>query len=172
VKKADPAHEVIVLERNGPDDTFGWGVVFSNQTLANFRAVDPESLAAIERSFARWDDIDVHVRGRTITSSGHGFVGIARKQLLHILQERAAALGVDIRYRTDVQDDSVLAALGLGDADVIVAADGINSMMRRKYGKYFQPDLDVRPARFIWLGTRKLFDAFTFIFVQNDAGVF
>jgi anthraniloyl-CoA monooxygenase len=171
-KKSDPAHEVVVLERNGPDDTFGWGVVFSNQTLENFRAADPESLGAIERSFARWDDIDVHVRGRTITSSGHGFAGIARKQLLHILQDRAASLGVDIRYRTDVTDVADLAALGLGDADLIVAADGINSMVRRKYARHFQPDLDVRPARFIWLGTKKLFDAFTFIFVQNESGVF
>ena len=112
------------------------------------------------------------MRGRTITSSGHGFAGIARKELLHILQERAAALGVDIRYRTDVQDDSVLGALGLGDADVIVAADGVNSMVRRKYARHFQPDLDVRPARFIWLGTKKLFDAFTFVFVETEAGVF
>lgn len=172
MKKADPAHEVVVLERNGPDDTFGWGVVFSNQTLENFRAADPESLAEIERAFAHWDDIDVHVRGRTITSGGHGFAGIARKQLLHILQQRAAGLGVDIRYGVDLKDDAGLAALGLADADVIVAADGINSMVRRKYAQHFQPDLDLRPARFIWLGTTKLFDAFTFVFVQNDCGVF
>ena len=172
MKKADPAHEVVVLERNGPADTFGWGVVFSNQTLENFRAADPESLAAIERSFAHWDDIDVHVRGRTITSGGHGFAGIARKQLLNILQERAAGLGVDIRYHSDVKDDADLPALGLGKADLVVAADGANSVLRAKYAGHFLPDLDQRPARFIWLGTRRLFDAFTFAFVENDCGVF
>jgi anthraniloyl-CoA monooxygenase len=171
-KKADPSREVVVFERNGPDDTFGWGVVFSNQTLENFRAADPESLAVIEHSFARWDDIDIHVRGRTITSSGHGFAGIARKKLLHILQHRAAALGVEVHYRTDVTDVADLSKRGLGDADLIVAADGINSMVRRTYAQYFHPDLDLRPARFIWLGTKKLFDAFTFVFVQNESGVF
>ena len=172
MKKTDPSHQVTVLERNGPDDTFGWGVVFSRQTLENLRAADPESFADIERAFASWDDIDVHVRGRTITSSGHGFVGIARKRLLQILQDRALAVGVDVRFRTDVKDDHDLAALGLDQAELLVAADGANSMIRRKYAAHFQPDLDVRPARFIWLGTTKLFDAFTFIFVENEWGVF
>jgi len=172
MKMHDPSHEVTVLERNGPDDTFGWGVIFSNQTLENFRAADPETFAAIERSFARWDDIDVHVRGRTITSGGHGFAGISRHRLLQILQSRAAGLGVDLRFHTDVKDDADLPRLGLGGADLVVAADGINSGIRRKYAEHFQPDLDVRPARFIWLGTRRKFDAFTFIFVQNEHGVF
>lgn len=172
LKQADPSHQVTVLERNGPDDTFGWGVVFSNQTLDNFRAADAQSFAAIESAFARWDDIDVHVRGRTITSGGHGFVGIARRQLLGILQARARGLGVDLRFHTDVKDDADLARLGLGDADLVVAADGVNSVIRRKYADVFQPDLDLRPARFIWLGTTKLFDAFTFVFVENDSGVF
>jgi anthraniloyl-CoA monooxygenase len=172
MKKADPSHEVVVLERNGPDDTFGWGVVFSNQTLENFRAADPESHAAIEAGFAHWDDIDVHVKGRTITSGGHGFAGIARRKLLQILQARAAALGVDLRFHTEVRDDAHLAVLGLGDADLVVVADGVNSLLRRKYAAAFEPDVDVRPARFIWLGTTRRFDAFTFIFVENAHGVF
>src|SRR5436190_9033003 len=108
MKKANPSHEVVVLERNGPDDTFGWGVVFSNQTLENFRAADPESLTDIEAAFAHWDDIDVHVQGRTITSGGHGFAGIARRKLLQILQARARALGVDVRFNADVKDDADL----------------------------------------------------------------
>jgi anthraniloyl-CoA monooxygenase len=172
MKKADSRHEVVVLERNGPDDTFGWGVVFSNQTLESLRAADPESLAAIESSFAHWDDIDVHVRGRTITSGGHGFAGIARRRLLEILRDRATALGVDLRFHTEVRDDAHLAVLGLADADLVVAADGVNSLMRRRYAADFQPDIDVRPARFIWLGTSRRFDAFTFIFVETECGVF
>ena len=172
MKKADPRHQVTVLERNRPDDTFGWGVVFSLQTLDNLRAADEETYRRITESFARWDDIDVHLKGRTITSGGHGFSGIARKQLLHILQQRAAELGVDLRFQSDVPDDSALAALELGGADLVVAADGVNSAVRRAHADRFGPDLDVRSARFVWLGTTKLFDAFTFIIVQNEWGVF
>jgi anthraniloyl-CoA monooxygenase len=172
MKKADPRHEVVVLERNRPDDTFGWGVVFSDQTLGNLRAADEESYRSITDAFAHWDDIDVHFKGRTITSGGHGFSGIARKKLLQILQRRAADLGVDLRFQAEVPDDSVLPAVGLGDADLVVGADGVNSAVRRKYAAHFGPDLDVRTARFCWLGTTKLFDAFTFIFVQNEWGVF
>jgi anthraniloyl-CoA monooxygenase len=172
MKKADPRHQVTVLERNRPDDTFGWGVVFSDQTLGNLRAADEESYRRITESFAHWDDIDVHFKGRTITSGGHGFSGIARKQLLHILQRRAAELGVDLRFATEVPDDAALAAIGLGDADLVVAADGVNSAVRRAHADRFGPDLDVRTARFVWLGTTKLFDAFTFIVVQNEWGVF
>ncbi|HEV7587071.1 MAG TPA: bifunctional salicylyl-CoA 5-hydroxylase/oxidoreductase [Longimicrobium sp.] len=172
MKKADPRHQVTVLERNRPDDTFGWGVVFSDQTLGNLRAADEESYRRITESFAHWDDIDVHFKGRTITSGGHGFSGIARKQLLHILQQRAAELGVDLRFQTEVPDDGALAAMGLGDAELVVAADGVNSAIRRAHADEFHPDLDVRTARFVWLGTTKLFDAFTFIVVQNEHGVF
>jgi anthraniloyl-CoA monooxygenase len=172
LRKANPAHHVVVLERNRPDDTFGWGVVFSNQTLGNLRDADPESYRQITGSFAHWDDIDVHVRGATITSGGHGFSGIARVELLRILQTRAAELGVDVRFGTDVLDDTALPTMGLGDADLVVAADGINSRIRGRYAEHFRPDLDVRPARYVWLGTRRLFDAFTFIFVENAHGVF
>jgi anthraniloyl-CoA monooxygenase len=172
MKKADPRHQVTVLERNRPDDTFGWGVVFSDQTLGNLRQADEESYRRITESFAHWDDIDVHFKGRTVTSGGHGFSGIARKQLLQILQERAAELGVDLRFATEVPSPENLADIGLGDADLVVAADGVNSVTRRTYAARFNPDLDVRSARFVWLGTTKLFDAFTFIFVQNEHGVF
>jgi anthraniloyl-CoA monooxygenase len=171
LKKQDASHQVTVLERNGPTDAYGWGVVFSEQTLENLHAADAESYRAITQAFARWDDIDVHVKGATITSGGHGFSGIARRTLLDILQRRAADLGVDLRFGIDIRDDTDLAALGL-DADVIVAADGVNSVIRRKYAAAFEPDLDVRSARYIWLGTTRLFDAFTFIIVETPAGVY
>jgi anthraniloyl-CoA monooxygenase len=172
LRKADPSRRVTVLERNRPDDTFGWGVVFSDQTLGNLQAADPESYAAITGEFAHWDDIDVHFRGTTITSGGHGFSGIARVRLLQILQRRAAELGVELRFGVDVADDEALPGLGLGDVDLVVAADGVGSRLRAKYAPVFQPDLDVRGARFVWLGTTRLFDAFTFIFVENAYGVF
>ena len=172
MKRADPAHQVVVLERNRPDDTFGWGVVFSDQTLGNLREADPASYEAITASFAHWDDIDVHVRGETITSGGHGFSGIGRKRLLQILQQRAAELGVEIRFGTEARDDGDLPALGLDDADLVVGADGVNSGVRRRHAEVFQPDLDVRSVRYTWLGTTRLFDAFTFLFAENQHGVF
>ncbi|HVF39549.1 MAG TPA: bifunctional salicylyl-CoA 5-hydroxylase/oxidoreductase [Gemmatimonadaceae bacterium] len=172
LKQAKPSHEITVLERNRSDDTFGWGVVFSDQTLENFRAADESTFREITGNFAHWDDIDVFIHGRRITSGGHGFSGIARKKLLQILQKRAADLGVDLRFSTDVADDSDLAALGLGDADVVVAADGINSQIRTKYAAHFDPGLNTRTARFVWLGTTFPFDAFTFYFVENEHGVF
>jgi anthraniloyl-CoA monooxygenase len=168
LKKHDPSHQVTVLERNGSADAYGWGVVFSEQTLENLRSADPESYDAITRSFARWDDIDVHVKGRTITSSGHGFSGIARRTLLEILQKRAQTVGVDVRFHSNVDDVAKLA----GDADVIVGADGVNSVVRRSHESAFQPDIDVRTARYIWLGTTRMFDAFTFIFVEANGSVY
>jgi anthraniloyl-CoA monooxygenase len=172
LKQVDPKHDVTVLERNAADSTFGWGVVFSDQTLENFRQADLPTYQQITDNFAHWDDIDVFFKYTKITSSGHGFSGIARKKLLNILQRRAAELGVDVRYNTEVRDDADLPSMGLGDADVIVAADGINSTIRRKYAEHFQPNLDVRSAKFIWLGTTFKFDAFTFYFVENENGVF
>src|SRR5262249_34369168 len=147
LKKADPRHEVSVLERNRPDDTFGWGVVFSDQTLGNVQAADAPSYQRISESFARWDDIDVHVHGRVIRSGGHGFSGIARQRLLTILQERARELGVDLRFGVDVRSTDDLRAAGLEDADLVVAADGVNSALRRQGAAAFQPDLDIRSAR-------------------------
>ena len=172
LKKARPETSITVFERNRPDETFGWGVVFSDQTLENFRAADPETCDQIVSSFAHWDDIDVHVHGRVITSSGHGFAGIARRMLLHILQQRAAGLGVTLRAQTEIADERDLPRLGLTDLDLIVAADGVNSAIRGRYASHFQPDLDVRSARYIWLGTTFPFDAFTFYFVENEHGVF
>ncbi|MEX2178786.1 MAG: bifunctional salicylyl-CoA 5-hydroxylase/oxidoreductase [Gemmatimonadaceae bacterium] len=172
LKQHDASHQVTVLERDGPDDAFGWGVVFSEQTLDHLRAADPETYGEITRSFARWDDIDIHVQGATITSGGHGFAGIARRALLDILRRRATGLGVDLRFHTPVRELADVAALGLGDADVIVAADGANSVVRRAHADVFQPDLDVRTARYIWLGTTRRFDAFTFLFVETPTGVY
>ena len=172
MKKADPSHGVTVLERNTADNTFGWGVVFSDQTMENFRVADPPTCQAITDHFAHWDDIDVHVKGVTITSGGHGFSGIARRTLLRILAERATELGVDIRYQTDVGGEAVLAGLGLADYDLLVAADGVNSGVRRRYAVHFRPDVDIRGAKYIWLGTMRRFDAFTFAFVENDCGVY
>jgi anthraniloyl-CoA monooxygenase len=172
LRRADAGIAVTVLERNAPDDTFGFGVVFSDATLENFRAADPESHSAITREFAHWDDIDVHVRGSVITSTGHGFSGIARQALLDLLRERALALGAEIRFGCDVADPADLSALGLGDADVIVGADGINSTVRARFAEHFQPTLDVRPAKYIWLGTTFPFDAFTFYFAETPDGVY
>ena len=172
LKKARPEAAITVFERNRPDDTFGWGVVFSDQTLGNFREADAPTFDAITSSFSHWDDIDVHIRGRVITSSGHGFAGIARRKLLNILQTRASELGVDLRFQTELRDDGDLARHGVERPDVIVAADGVKSGVRAKHAAAFKPDLAPGSARFIWLGTTFPFDAFTFYFVENDHGVF
>lgn len=166
MKRQNPAHEVRVLERNRAGDTFGWGVVFSDQTLAALQQADPQTAAQILEAFNHWDDIAVHIDGRRIVSGGHGFCGIGRKQLLHILQARCAQLGVEIVYESDVQDDAGI------EADLIVAADGLNSRIRQKYAATYQPDVDLRQCRFVWLGTHKLFDAFTFDFQQTPWGWF
>ncbi len=170
LKKADPAHVVRVVERNRPYDTFGWGVVFSDQTLGNLEAADPETAAEIAGAFNHWDDIDVHFRGTTITSGGHGFCGIGRKRLLNILQARCEWLGVELVFEQDVNDD-VEAAREFG-ADVVIASDGLNSRIRTRYADSFHPDIDQRRCRFVWLGTKKLFPAFTFAFVETPQGWF
>ncbi|KQV94781.1 bifunctional salicylyl-CoA 5-hydroxylase/oxidoreductase [Pelomonas sp. Root1237] len=166
MKKADPAHQVRVLERNRAGDTFGWGVVLSDQTVEALREADAETAEQISEAFNHWDDIAVHFRGRSIVSSGHGFCGIGRKKLLNILQARCEALGVELVYETDVLDDVDI------DADLIIAADGLNSRIRQKYAATYQPDVDLRACRFVWLGTTKLFDAFTFDFQQTEWGWF
>jgi anthraniloyl-CoA monooxygenase len=166
-KKALPNALVEVHERNRPDDTFGWGVVFSDKTMAGFRDVDPESHDAIVDSFYHWDDIDVHFRGQRIRSGGHGFCGIARKRLLNILQERAASLGVQQSFQ-----DEIGPAAHFSDADLIVAADGVNSLQRSRHADVFKPHIDVRKCRFIWLGTEQKFPAFTFAFENTEHGWF
>ena len=159
LKKHDPSHQVTVLERNGSADAYGWGVVFSEQTLENLRLADATSYDAITRSFARWDDIDVQIKGRTITSSGHGFSGIARRTLLEILQKRAQDVGVQVEFNTVVGVDR-LDMLDRQGYDVLVGADGVNSTVRKLYEPAFRPDIDLRTARYIWLGTTRMFDAF------------
>ncbi len=166
-KKALPLASVEVYERNRPDDTFGWGVVFSDKTMQGFRDADPETHDAITDSFYHWDDIDVHFRGESIRSGGHGFCGIERKQLLNIFQRRAAGLGVRQIFECDVESDSEFA-----DADLVVAADGVNSKIRKLHADVFEPDIDVRKCRFIWLGTEQKFPAFTFAFEATEHGWF
>jgi anthraniloyl-CoA monooxygenase len=167
LRKALPAARVEVYERNRPDDTFGWGVVFSDQTMDNFRSADPESHSAIIGSFHHWDDIEVHFRDQVLRSSGHGFCGIGRKRLLGILQERAAALGVHQTFQHEVAGDAQFA-----DADLILGSDGVNSRIRSLHGQVFEPSIDVRRCRFIWLGTTRPFPAFTFAFEQTEHGWF
>jgi len=166
LKRVHPAAEIVVHERNAPDDTFGWGVVFSDQTLGNIAAADPETFARIAADFVHWDAIDVNYRGRTIRAGGQGFAGIARKRLLGILQERALALGVDVRFRSPIDADAVR------DADVIVAADGANSATRRAHETIFGTTLEGRRCRYMWLGCRQPFEAFTFAFERTDHGWF
>src|SRR6266851_1024142 len=166
MKKADPGHDVTVLERNRPDDTFGFGVVFSDATLVRFADADPETHDAIVRSFAHWDDVDVHYQGQVLTSTGHGFAGMARQRLLDILQRRSAELGVRLCFQSEVTDLSAWA-----DADLIVAADGVNSALRTRYAEHFQPRIDARRNKFVWLGTTYPFPAFTFIFKPSEYGL-
>ncbi len=167
MKRARPDADVTVIERNKPGDTFGWGVVFSDQTLGNLRQADAASHNAIVDDFVHWDDIDIHFRGRLISAGGQGFSGIARKKLLSILQQRATEVGVELRFETEVSD-----LAGFADADVIVFSDGANSAMRRLHSSAFGPELQERRCRYVWLGTHKRFDAFTFAFEETDAGWF
>jgi len=170
MKLQNPAHVVTVVERNRPFDTFGWGVVLSDQTLGNLRAADPVSAQLIGDAFNHWDDVEMFFKGRSVRSGGHGFCGIGRKKLLNILQERCIALGVDLVFEADVQDDQALAKQY--DADLMIACDGLNSRVRARYADTFKPDVEMRDCRFVWLGTRKTFDAFTFAFEQTEHGWF
>ena len=170
MKLQNPQHSIRVLERNRPFDTFGWGVVFSDQTLGNLRSADPVTAGLISDAFNHWDDIDVHFRGRTVRSGGHGFCGIGRKRLLNILQQRCLDVGVDLVFEVDAKDDQELAAEF--EADLVIASDGLNSRIRTRYSDTYQPDIDLRQCRFVWLGTKKTFDAFTFAFEQTEYGWF
>ncbi len=170
MKLQNPAHIVTVVERNRPLDTFGWGVVLSDQTLGNLQAADPVSARLIDDAFSHWDDVEMFFKGRSVRSGGHGFCGIGRKRLLNILQERCIALGVDLVFETDVQDDQSIAAHY--NADLVIASDGLNSHIRTRYAQTFKPDVELRNCRFVWLGTHKTFDAFTFAFEQTEHGWF
>jgi anthraniloyl-CoA monooxygenase len=167
MKLRDAAHEVTVFERNRPDDTFGWGVVLSDETLDNLAENDSESAAEIRRHFAYWDDIAVVYRGVRTVSTGHGFCGIGRMKLLNILQERARELGVNLRFQTEIDDPRPFMA----SHDVVIAADGLNSRSRAAFADAFRPDIDIRRNKFVWLGTHQKFDdAFTFIFEETEHG--
>jgi anthraniloyl-CoA monooxygenase len=166
MKRRQPSHEIVVIERNRPYDTFGWGVVLSDETLVNLQASDPDTAHAIRAAFVYWDDIAVFYRGSVTRSSGHGFCGIGRKRLLNILQDRARALGVTLQFETEFES-----ADDYHDYDLVVAADGANSKIRGGLAHVFKPDIDVRACKYIWLGTRQRFqDAFTFIFEETAHG--
>ncbi|MDN5795318.1 MAG: bifunctional salicylyl-CoA 5-hydroxylase/oxidoreductase [Intrasporangium sp.] len=166
-KQLDPSREITVWERNAPDDTFGFGVVFSDETLGGIELADPVVYGQMEREFARWDDIDVHFRGNVHTSGGNRFAAMSRKRLLQILQARCRELGVTLHFRTEAPDVELLSATH----DLVLAADGLNSAVRRRYADTFRPTMDERACRYMWLATDKVFDAFTFHVRETPYGV-
>lgn len=170
MKRADADHDIVVLERNRADDTFGFGVVFSDATIAEVESADPVTYRAITDAFVHWDDIDIHYRGEVLRSTGHGFSGMSRHTLLRVLQDQARSLDIDVRYETEVESLEGLGALG-EEADLIVGADGVNSTLREELKDDFEPSVDLRPNRFVWLGTTKPFPAFTFHFRENEHGL-
>ena len=170
MKLQNPAHPITVVERNRPFDTFGWGVVLSDQTLANLQTADAPSARLIGHAFNHWDDVEVFFKGRSVRSGGHGFCGIGRKKLLNILQDRCQQLGIDLVFETDVADDQAMAVQY--QADLVIAGDGLNSKVRDRYAATYQPDVELRACRFVWLGTHQKFNAFTFAFEQTEHGWF
>ena len=166
-KKDLPDASVEIFERNRPDDTFGWGVVFSDKTMGNFLEADAPSHARIVDEFYHWDDIDVHFKGQTIRSQGHGFAGISRRMLLSILQTRAASLGVKQTFQHELDDTKEF-----DGADLVVIAEGANSKARTRQVEKFGPHIEVRKCRYIWLGTTQKFSAFTFAFEKTEFGWF
>jgi anthraniloyl-CoA monooxygenase len=166
-KQLAPGDDITVWERNAADDTFGFGVVFSDETLGGIEHADVEIYTRMQREFARWDDIDVHFKGRVVTSGGHGFAAMSRRRLLRILQQRCAGLGVRLHFRTDAPPLDVLAA----EHDLVVAADGVNSAVRRRHADVFGPTLDVRRCKYMWLATTRVFDAFKFYVRETPYGV-
>jgi anthraniloyl-CoA monooxygenase len=167
VRQLSPDAEITVWERNAPDDTFGFGVVFSDETLGGIENADPVIYRQMEREFARWDDIDVHVAGQTITSGGHGFAAMGRRRLLNLLQDRCAELGVEVRYRAEAPPVAELSA----SYDLVVAADGANSAVRNALSTTFKPEFEVRACQYMWLGTDRVFDAFKFYIAETPYGV-
>lgn len=168
MKKSNPAHEVTVFERNAPDDTFGWGVVFSDKTLSYLKDADEPTFQQITERFETWDNVDVVHRDQKVTIRGNRFSGIARIELLHILQQRSAELGVALRFNAEVSELEQLAAA----SDLLVGADGINSTVRQKYATAFEPELRFGKNKYIWYGTNQLFHGLTLTFRSSEAGVF
>ena len=169
-KKAHPEDDIVLYERNAPLQTFGWGVVFSDETLSNFEAADKPSHDTIAAGFCHWDSIDVFIKGERIHSTGHGFAGMGRRELLGILQKRAAELGVRIEFQCEITDAHIEQIVG--EVDLLLGADGVNSRVRKGWEKDFAPSLDVRKCKYVWLGTDLHFESFTFIFERNDHGIF
>jgi anthraniloyl-CoA monooxygenase len=167
VKQLGPSHEVTVWERNAPDDTFGFGVVFSDETLGGIEHADPIVFREMERHFARWDDIDVHFRGTVTTSGGHGFAAMSRKELLGILQRRCVELGVTVHFRTAAPDPELLRS----QYDLVLAGDGARSQVRAAYENVFRPTLETRHSKYMWLGTDLVFEAFKFYVEETPHGV-
>ena len=167
LKKQRPSADIAVYERNRPDDTFGFGVVFSDATLDNFEKYDLPSYQRITQEFAYWDDIAVHFRGTVHRVGGNGFCGCSRRTLLMILQERARELGVTLQFEVDIDNEALFAG-----ADLILLSDGINSRFREKHVEHFQPEVDLRANKFAWMGSTKPLDAFTFIFQETEWGPF
>ena len=172
MKRRDPRAQITVVERHRPDDTFGWGVVLSDQSVANLRAADAESADAIAAAMHRWDDIAIHFAEQTMRSGGHGFSGIGRKKLLAILQQRCRTLGVVLRFETELPPEALEAVIADEQPDLVIVADGINSRLRERFASTYRPDIDLRRCRYIWLGTPKRFDAFTFAFKETPIGWF
>jgi anthraniloyl-CoA monooxygenase len=172
IKRRSPEAHVAVVDRNRPDDTFGWGVVLSDLTVANLRSGDPVSGASISAALHHWDDIEVHFAGTTIRSGGHGFSGIGRHLLLAILQHRCRDLGVALTHESEITPDTLESKIATAGFDIVVAADGINSATRQAFASTYRPDIDVRRCRYVWLGTPREFDAFTFAFKETPSGWF
>src|SRR6266536_132117 len=166
-KKAQPSHRITVIERNPSDATYGWGVVFSEEALGALRDADRPTFDEITDTFAKWTAIDIRYRGETVRPRGHAFSAIARKRLLQILQRRCADLGVELEFLREVGDPTEL-----GVADLVVAADGVNSTLRRGKESAFRSSMDVHRTKFVWFGTDLVFSAFTFIFRENEHGLF
>ena len=166
LKKGDPRRTVEVFERNRPADTFGFGVVFSDATLQEVAVADPPTLRAIEERFYHWDDIHIHYRGRLLQSTGHGFAGLSRRELLLLLHRRCRELGVELHFETEADDLAPYL-----DADLVIGADGLNSAVRGRFAADFEPTVDLRPNRFVWLGTTRPFPAFTFYFREDEHGL-
>jgi anthraniloyl-CoA monooxygenase len=167
MKRRDPSREIVVVERDGPDDTFGWGIVFSDQTFSFLEESDQPSFQQIIGACEIWDNVDVVHKGERVTIRGNRFSGIGRLKFLNILRERCRELGVDLRFGVNVTDVE-----SYRDCDLMVGADGANSAVRRAYQDFFKPSIDVRRNKYIWLGTNRLFHGLTLTFRENEAGHF
>ncbi|MFQ5503388.1 MAG: bifunctional salicylyl-CoA 5-hydroxylase/oxidoreductase [Planctomycetota bacterium] len=167
MKKLRPDSAITVYERNRSDDTFGWGVVFSDETLDHLERADPESFREIQASFKYWERIETHYRGECVVSTGHGFCGLSRKRLLTILHDRCRELGIELVFETEIESLDPFA-----DADLIIGADGVSSMVRDRLARHFEPSIDWRRCRFAWFGTDKPLEAFTFVFKESPHGLF